>query len=282
MTLKRIYISLLGVLLVGCQQQPAAVHPTIENETFERSETDLLHRSNSYDKETILSSYTDQLPTEWGERVTGVKTAFHTKENELALTFDACGGQHGSKIDHKLISFLKDQAIPATLFVNSRWIDENKEAFLTLADNPLFQIENHGTEHKPLSVSGETAWGIQGTESVEEAFEEIMENHLKITELTGRSPELFRSGTAYYDEVAVEVASELGISVVNFTILGDAGATYSSKQVKNALLEASPGDIALLHMNQPNSETAKGVMEAVPLLKEKGFSFVKLENQNLR
>ncbi|MCA0987674.1 polysaccharide deacetylase family protein [Alkalihalobacillus algicola] len=280
--MKRLYIALLGALLVGCQQQPVAVHTTIEKETFEHSEKDLLHRSNSYDKETIISSFADQHPKEWGESVTGVKTAFHTEEHELALTFDACGGQHGSKIDHQLISFLNDQAIPATLFVNSRWIDENKEAFLELAENPLFQIENHGTEHKPLSVSGETAWGIQGTDSVEEAYEEIMENHTKITELTGRSPELFRSGTAYYDEVAVEVASDLGISVVNFTILGDAGATYSSNQVKNALLDASPGDIALLHMNQPNSGTAKGVMEAVPLLKEKGFSFVKLENQNLR
>ncbi|WP_377889813.1 polysaccharide deacetylase family protein [Alkalihalobacillus sp. R86527] len=269
-------------LLVGCQQQAVTGHSTIENKSFERSDKDLPSYSVSQNKENVISSYKDQSPSEWGERVTGVKTAFHTKTDELALTFDACGGPSGSEIDQKLLSYLNDQGIPATLFVNSRWINENKEDFLELAENPLFQIENHGTEHKPLSVSGKTAWGIQGTRSVEEVFEEITNNQSKITKLTGRSPKLFRSGTAYYDEVAVNLASDLGISIVNFTILGDAGATYSSNQVKNALLEASPGDIALLHMNQPNSGTAKGVMEAIPLLKEKGFSFVTLENQILR
>lgn len=224
----------------------------------------------------------NRLPTEWGERVTGVKTHFVTEEKEMALTFDACGGPYGSGYDEELIRFLQEEEIPATLFVNERWIVENEDLFLQLAADPLFQIENHGSEHLPLSVSGREAWGIAGTNSAEEVYDEIMNNHERVKQLTGREMSLFRSGTAFYDEVAVELAEELGYTVLNFDILGDAGATFSKKQVKEALLSAQPGSIALLHMNQPSSETAQGVIEAIPLLQKQGFQFVHLKNKHLK
>lgn len=259
---------------------------------------EVVHKSSPlprYEYELTLKEYPDekdtaeiidlkqftQLPSEWGENVTGVKTKIDTNEKEMALTFDACGGEFGNDVDYELISFLKEKQIPATLFVNLRWIIENETLFLELASNPLFQIENHGTEHSPLSVNGGAAWDIPGTESVEEVYDEIMLNHQTVKELTGKDMTLFRSGTAFYDEVAVEIASELGYTIVNFDILGDAGATYSSEQVKKALLTAQNGSIALMHMNQPQSGTAEGVKIAIPLLKELGFEFVLLENKTL-
>lgn len=220
-------------------------------------------------------------PSEWGENVTGVKTKINTNEKEMALTFDACGGEFGNDVDYELISFLKEKQIPATLFVNQRWIIANHSLFLELADHPSFQIENHGTEHSPLSVDGGEAWDIPATGSPEEVYDEIMLNHQRVKELTGEDMALFRSGTAFYDEVAVEIANKLGYEIVNFDILGDAGATYSSDQVKKALLTAQNGSIALMHMNQPDSGTAEGVKTAIPLLKELGFEFVLLENKLL-
>lgn len=223
----------------------------------------------------------DREPVEWGENVSGVKTHIKTDEKQIALTFDACGGDHGNGYDEELISFLKAEQIPATLFVNERWIVANEALFLELAADRLFQIENHGTEHSPLSVTGGEAWGIPATQSLEEVYDEIMNNHERVQTLTGKKMTLFRSGTAFYDEVAVELANALGYEVVNFDILGDAGATYSSGQVKNALMAAQPGSIALLHMNQPGSGTAEGVKQAIPLLQEQGFEFVLLEDKTL-
>lgn len=220
-------------------------------------------------------------PTEWGEHVTGVKTRFKTDEKEMALTFDACGGDLGSGYDDELITFLREENIPATLFVNERWIGENEQLLIELAEDPLFQIENHGTHHEPLSVHGGEAWGIPATDSPQAAYDEIMSNHETVHERLGKEMTLFRSGTAFYDEVAVELAQALGYEVVNFDILGDAGATYSAEQVQQALLEANPGSIALLHMNQPNSATAKGVQLAIPMLQADGFQFVLLENRTL-
>jgi peptidoglycan/xylan/chitin deacetylase (PgdA/CDA1 family) len=218
---------------------------------------------------------------QWGENVDGVKTRIDTEEKKIALTFDACGGQYGNGYDQELISFLEEEQIPATLFINQRWIEEQSELFLELAENPLFQIENHGTEHVPLSVNGGTAWGIEGTQSPEEVETEVLGNHERVLELTGRKMSLFRSGTAFYDEVAVELVNALGYEVVNFNILGDAGATYTAKQVESALLGSEKGAIALLHMNQPESGTAAGVKAAVPKLQEQGYQFVRLDGEKL-
>lgn len=266
-------------IIQGCEQDQTSKPstPAIErSEALQPKKVPTITREEKIN----LTEY-DRQPTEWGENVTGVKTKFKTDQKEFALTFDACGGDFGNEYDEKLISFLKEEQIPATLFVNEQWIHDNKTLFQQLADNPLFQIENHGTKHLPLSVTGGEAWGIQATTSPEEAYEEIMDNHEVVKEITNKEMTLFRSGTAYYDEVAVELANALGYEVVNFDILGDAGATYSSEQVKNALLTAQPGSIALLHMNQPTSGTAEGVIQAIPLLQEQGFEFVKLENQKL-
>jgi peptidoglycan/xylan/chitin deacetylase (PgdA/CDA1 family) len=233
-------------------------------------------------KERLVAAYKNQVPQEWGETVAGVKTRLDTPDKTIALTFDACGGPRGSKLDSALIEFLRAEKIPATLFVSGSWINANPAAFKKLAADPLFEIGNHGLTHKPCSVSGKSAYGIKGTASVGELVDEIEKNGKKIEAVTGRKPKFYRPGTAYCDEVAVKVAGELGYEVVNYSILGDAGATWPREKVLAALLRAEPGAIVIMHMNQPRSQTAAGVKEAVPLLREKGFRFVKLSEYPLK
>lgn len=232
-------------------------------------------------RQRIAERHAGQAPKEWGERVTGVKTRIATSEKLIALTMDACGGSHGSKFDAKLVDFLEREKVPATLFINGRWIDANRTLFDRLAANPLFEIANHGLKHRPASVNGRQVYGINGTHSVAEVVDEIELNARRIESLTGRKPRFYRSGTAYYDEMAVKVAEELGEYVAGFSVLGDAGATYSREQVKKALLSAGPGAVVIVHMNHPESGTAAGVMEAVPELKRRGFHFVRLSDAEL-
>jgi peptidoglycan/xylan/chitin deacetylase (PgdA/CDA1 family) len=233
-------------------------------------------------KKRIISSLSGKVPKEWGEKGTGVKTRLKTDEKVLALTFDACGGPRGKGFDEKLIHFLEREKIPVTLFISGKWIAANQEIFLTLAKNPLFEIANHGLRHKPCSVNGRSAYGIEGTKSVEEIVDEIEGNALKIQSVTGRKPRYYRPAAAYCDEICVEMADALGYEVVTFDVLGDAGATYSKNQVKAALFRAPPSSIVLMHMNHPGSETAEGVKEAIPELKKQGVRFVKLEEYGLK
>lgn len=217
-------------------------------------------------------------PLYWGERVPGVVTHFVAKGKEIALTFDACGGSSKSSgYDDKLIDYLRHHKIKATLFINSRWIDANPALFLELAKNPFFEIENHGTRHKPLSVTGRSAYGIEGTRSLAEVRDEVKGNHEKVQHLTGRAMRFFRSGTAYYDEVAVADVASLGYKIAGFSVVGDAGATLKASEVKRRLLAVKRGDIVIAHMNHPESETAEGVIAALEQMQQEGWSFVRLD-----
>lgn len=221
----------------------------------------------------IISGYKERHPKHWGEEVPGVVTGIDTKEKIAFLTLDACEGG----FDRDLIKFLKKQNIPATLFVTSMWIDENPKKFLELVQEPLFSIANHGHEHRPLSIAGKKAYGIKGTEDAEEILSEVLLNYQKINKITGRESLYFRSGTAHYDDVAVDIVRGLGMEVIGFSVAADGGGTFDKEEIRKNLLQIEPGGIILAHMNRPKSEIAEGLASGILSLKKQGWSFLPLE-----
>jgi len=208
----------------------------------------------------------------WGSKLPEITLTLPVSEDEkvLYLTLDACEGL----VDEALINLLIKHNVPATLFINAQWIDRNSESFVKLAENPLFQIENHGTKHLPASVWGWSIYGIKGTSSKEELIVEIMVNQEKIKKLIDKEPKWYRSGTAYYDFEAVKIIKEeLQLNIAGFAISLDAGATLTAQEVYERSMKAESGDILLGHMNHPKSGTAKGLEKAIPKLLAKGFVF---------
>ena len=225
----------------------------------------------------IINKYRCVQPTEWSETATGVKTHIKTTEKILALTMDACGSKTDS-LDEELIDFLTREQIPATLFITSRWIDKHPDKFKRLAANPLFDIQNHGKDHRPASVNGQSIYGIDGTKNAKALAKEVLDSANKIERMTGKRPIFFRSGTAYYDEYAVSMISDMGFQSIGFSVLGDKGATYTAPEVVEAFLTAKAGDIIICHMNHPEKETGKGLMQVLPMLKQQGYRFVLLKD----
>ncbi len=88
----------------------------------------------------IVSEYADRKPADWEENITGIMTRFDTDEKVIALT----GGSRRSGYGRELIDYLIKEMIPATLFINARWIDANPDVFSFLAATGLFEIENYG------------------------------------------------------------------------------------------------------------------------------------------
>lgn len=195
--------------------------------------------------DTHMDDIVDSVPTVPGQRT-------------VALTFDACGGEY----DARLIEVLRAHGVPATLFLAKPWIDTHPDLTRELAADPLFQLENHGTRHVPLSVSGEAAYGIHGTANAAEAIEEIAGNAAELERFGVRST-WFRSGTAHYDDVAVRIANDAGMRIAGFSVNGDFGASAGALQVASQIQHAPDGAIVLMHMNHPHSGTAAGVEQAL-------------------
>lgn len=280
--MKKIIFIILCVVIstTGCSKKSDIKEETIQENNIKADtsqvEKDRKDKNEEAKIKSIIKTYENVEPKEWGEHLNGVVSHIDDKNKEIALTLDACGGEHGSRYDKELIDFLVKENIPATLFINYRWIEANKDIFMNLSKNNNFEIENHGYSHKPLSVNKKSVYNIEGTSNVEDVINEIKLNNDAIYKLTGKKPKYFRSGTAYYDEVAIKIADELGYKIAGFSINGDGGATFSKEEVINEVSKAKAGDIIISHFNQPNGNTYEGLKEALIILREKGYKFVKL------
>ena len=111
-------------------------------------------------KEKVVKEFAHSKSGTWGEFVKGVDEDLVTNKKIVAFTFDACGGKNANGYDSELIEYLREQKITVTLFVTGKWIDANYATFLQLSVDPLFEIENHGFNHQPCSVGGESEFGI--------------------------------------------------------------------------------------------------------------------------
>jgi peptidoglycan/xylan/chitin deacetylase (PgdA/CDA1 family) len=229
-------------------------------------------------RRAVVDRYAGRRPSYWGLRAPGSWARFSTDSSAgaraVCLTFDACGSASNG-YDARLISVLRRHEVPATLFVNRRWALAHPRTFRSLAADPLFEIGNHGTAHRPLSVSGRSAYGIAGTRSVGEVYDEIAGMHTWLS-AQDLSPRFFRPGTAHADDIATRVARTMGQWVVGFSVNGDFGATANPTQVCRQFLSVRPGGIVLAHFNHPGSGTAAGVARTLPLLKERGYRFRRL------
>ena len=228
--------------------------------------------------------FTGRVPKAWGESLPGVYTRFAPSTDgrvRVALTLDACGGGAGNAVDMNILHLLIELNVPATLFLNARWIDANPDVAAALAATPLFELEDHGLAHKPLSTNGREIYGLKGTASPGAAAREVEGGALRLKELTNKRPRFFRSGTADYDEVALVFVASLGLKAVGFSVIGDAGGTLPAAKVASVLRDVRDGDIVILHFNRPKSGTYEGLRRALPELLARGVIFVRLSEVQL-
>lgn len=274
----------VGVLAVGCSPEPPAADVPSPAPSVTSSPPPAAPSPSAPASPSRLPSAGPGLPTceeivdefdgdpalAFGLDVDGVIQ--RSQSSAVCLTFDACGGKRGSGVDDDLLRVLEETQTPATLFLNARWIEANPDVTRRLAENPLFELANHGTAHLPLSVDGREAYGIKGTTSVAEVYGEIAPNQERLTALTGTPPRFFRAGTAHVDDVSVRICERLGLRIVNFDVNADAGATFTRKQVRAATVRAVPGSICIGHCNRPGSGTAAGIRDAIAQMRDVQFA----------
>jgi peptidoglycan/xylan/chitin deacetylase (PgdA/CDA1 family) len=235
-------------------------------------------------KQKLAAKLSKTRPGKFGEFIPGVVQKLHVSGKIIALTFDACGGPKGSGFDKDLIDFLKQEKIPATLFISGPWLEKNTITFQQLCREPLFEIENHGLTHSPFTIAGEVKYKITGTKNFSEAYDEVELNARQMQFYCHRKPKYYRPGTATADEGALAIANELGVSVVGYSVLSnDAMAGASKELIKASILnKVNSGAIVIMHMNHPERNGFEALREVVPILKKQGYQFVTMEKYSKR
>lgn len=277
---RRAILASLGMAVAGCaakapQSEPSASsRPSVGRTATPSRPAEPAPETPPYPspalptRDEIVETFTGQTPRQWGLQVPGVISSLSADAGGAVLTLDYCGGPGGSGTDHTILDLLRKRELPATLFLNARWIAGNRALAMELAEDPLFHIANHGTQHRPLSVTGQSAYGIPGTTGPGEVYDEIMINTAVITDLTGEPPRFFRSGTAHLDEIAAQICHALGQIPIGFSINADAGATYPAHIVTQEIVRAGSGDIIIAHGNHPAAGTGAGLSAAAQRLQE--------------
>jgi len=264
------------------------IYPSFPQEPKELINNAFLKKLNSDQsykalRSEMVAGFANTPAGHWGEFVKGVDEKIITEKKIVAFTFDACGGKKGSGYDNELIDFLRNEKIPATLFVTGKWIDAQFNTFINLSHDTLFEIENHGLNHKPCSNKQESAYGIHGTANMGEAFDEIEANALKIKAITNHRPRFYRSATAFIDESCAGMAARLGITPVSYQVLSGDAVPFTPDSVieKNVLKNISPGAIVIMHFNHPEWNTKEALEKIVPKLRQMGYTFVLLKDFEL-
>ena len=106
-------------------------------------------------------------------------------------------------------------------------------------------------------MDGRSVYGRPGTGSAAGAVKEVWQNTRYLEKLTGRRPTLFRSGTAYCDDVGVAIVRSLGQLPVGFARNLDFGATATASVVRQQVLGLTSGGIGLTSCGTDASGVAR-------------------------
>lgn len=197
----------------------------------------------------------------------------------VALTLDACMGA----TDDKLIEFLIQHKVPATIFATRRWLVRNPKTVAVLKSHlDMFEIEDHGANHIPAVIgTGKTVYGIPGEPDLAHLKREVDGGARAIKAHLGVTPHWYRAATAEYDAQSVAEIGKLGYGIAGFSVNADEGATLPAAIIEKRVKRATDGDVIIAHMNKPKSDTAKGLSAGIQYLLAKGFVFIRVDQAGL-
>lgn len=194
---------------------------------------------------------------------------------QVALTLDACSGQ----TDQRILSFLVENKIAATIFVTGRWLKRNAASVAIMKAHPeLFELENHGLNHVPAIDNQPLMFGLKTAGSLPAIRSEIEGGVNAMQIATVGKPVWYRDATARYSEDAVKLIHEMGYRVAGYSLNADMGASLLAGQVEQRISAAKDGDVIIAHINQPSRAAGAGVVKGILALKQKGFRFVRLND----
>ncbi len=189
-------------------------------------------------------------------------------QDRVALTFDACSDHQHNEVDDRILEILREQEIPATLFLGGRWMAEHADLTRELHDDPLFEIGTHAWGHPDLTE-----------QSPQEVEREIGLAQMVAHALTGEWPRHFRAPYVAIDETVWHTAGALGVRTVQHDVAsGDADPEAEPERVAEHVLDrVAGGSIVVLHLHDPELPTAAALPAILDGLRERDLEPVRMD-----
>mgnify|MGYP004529552999 CR=1 FL=1 len=219
-----------------------------------------------------------------------------TDDKVLFLTFDDWGTEQSL---NKLLYVLAKHDVKATFFVTTQYADSNPNMLRAIAVQG-HQIGSHTDEHLPLSdsVEGVTNKAVTLTEEeVQKLRKDLVTSYDKLYKYTGDVVEdgkpalskMFRPPTLAVSKAGISQVFDVGFE---YSISGDMStddykaASYQDmvNQLRFGITDGGDhisihdGSIVVMHMLENAKYTAQALDAMIPIWKEQGYTFARIDD----
>jgi peptidoglycan-N-acetylglucosamine deacetylase len=210
-----------------------------------------------------------------------------TDQKIVALTFDADmtpgmlrelkSGKVASWYNEKVIAALRQQQVPATLFLTGLWIEAYPDATKQLSDDRLFELGNHSYSHGAFHSPCYSLFPIPEAKQAAE----VQKTDDLLSKYATAHKKYFRFPGLCSDAAAIKRVEDQGYAVIGGDVDGADAFEKSPKWVASDVAShVRPGSIVVLHMHGgPDAPaTADALPDLVAKLRSEGYTFVKVSD----
>lgn len=177
-----------------------------------------------------------------------------TGTNEVALTFNLYWGE---EVSTGILDLLFDEEVSATFFVTGPWAEAHPDLLSRIVDEG-HELGNGGYNYVNLSEYGR-----------EYIRDQIHRGGSILEELSGQRPAYFRPPNGSYNDDVAGLAMDLGYTVVLWSVDAHDWMNPGVEHVVRQVLDnAGPGDIILMHANDPPGDVIPALEEIIAGFKE--------------
>jgi len=210
-----------------------------------------------------------------------------TGQKVVALTFDADmtprmsndlkTGKITSWYNQRVIATLREEHVPATLFLAGLWIERYPAVTQDLSTDPLFEIGNHSYSHPGFRSP---CYGLGSVQKSNQAAE-VQRTDALLKKYSTSYKKYFRFPGLCFDASDVERIEAQDYTVIGGDVYaGDGFEKSATKIVSNVLAHVRSGSIVILHMHGgPNApRTADALPDIIKKLRLRGYTFVRVSD----
>lgn len=218
-----------------------------------------MKEANKFDENLLVF---DDVPTEVSLTDLAVSPIFRGNPNKemVALLINV---SWGTEHIPEILKALDEEQVKATFFIEGKWAKENIESVKMIQEQNHL-IGNHAYNHPDMVNI-----------SKEEKHKQINQTNEIIEAIIGEKPKWFAPPSGSYNEEVVQVAADLDMETILWTVdTIDWKNPSVSVMINRVVTKVHPGATILMH---PTDPVAQGLGELIKEIKLKDYDFGTIE-----